>query len=128
MKDLTQIINILLLVLTINLQLANAEDKKDQILIFVSFSMNDSALQKYFKEASLVGAKLVIRGLINNSFMATRQKMQQLKINIEIDPNKFEEYRIKRVPAIVVVSDQIIKKITGHLPLASALEIMEKDQ
>ena len=128
MKGLTQIINILLLVLTINLQLANAEDKKDQILIFVSFSMNDSALQKYFKEASLVGAKLVIRGLINNSFMATRQKMQQLKINIEIDPNKFEEYRIKRVPAIVVVSDQIIKKITGHLPLASALEIMEKDQ
>lgn len=118
---------IILLILVLCNSFVNGQERKE-ILVFVSFSMNDSALQSYFKEGQRLGARLVMRGLINNSFQDTQRKMQELKINIEIDPTKFEEYGIKRVPAIVVVSSRDIRKITGHLPLSNALEIMEKDK
>ncbi|XVN41355.1 MAG: TrbC family F-type conjugative pilus assembly protein [Rickettsia endosymbiont of Argas persicus] len=40
----------------------------NQIYIFVSFSMPDSALKSYYIEAEQEGARLVMRGLKNNSF------------------------------------------------------------
>ena len=122
-----------------NEQISNCNFKsKDQILIFVSFSLPDSALQSYYQEAQLLGGKLIMRGLKNNSFKDTQAKTMKLGINFDIDPTLFEEYEVTRVPTIVLISDEntsqhqqpskseIAKKITGHIPLAKALEIMEK--
>ena len=117
---------------------------KEQILIFVSFSLPDSALQSYYQEAQLLGGRLVMRGLKNNSFKDTQVKTIKLGISFDIDPTLFEEYGITTVPTIVLISDksrqgnelsnqlnsfqkQEIKKITGHIPLVKALEIMEKE-
>ena len=93
-----------------------------QIYIFVSFSQNDSSLQAYFKEAQKVGATLVMRGLLEDSFMATKNKTDALKISFDIDPTLFEKYGVTCVPTIIKDEGDRIQKIVGHIPLQSALE------
>jgi hypothetical protein len=72
-----------------------AENKPPVIYIFVSFSMNDAALRAYYKDASKLGATLVIRGLVDNSFNATKDKLSQLNISCDIDPELFTKYAVK---------------------------------
>ena len=100
----------------------------NQIYIFVSFSMPDSALKSYYIEAEQVGARLVMRGLKNNSFLDTKAKADEIGISFDIDPNLFEEYQITAVPAIIVNSEgKGVKRLTGHMSLHDALEIMNKE-
>ena len=99
------------------------ENNQPVIYIFVSFSMNDAALQAYYKDASKMGATLVIRGLVDNSFNATKDKLVQLNISCDIDPELFTKYAVKEVPVIIKATDERIDKITGHIDLTSALEI-----
>jgi len=94
--------------------------------IFVSHSMNDSALQQYYKEAQAVGATLVMRGLIDNSFIKNKERAEFLRIGYDIHPELFEEYQVTVVPTIVKDADGWIQKITGHLPLREALKIFDE--
>ncbi|BFD45516.1 MAG: hypothetical protein DMENIID0002_01620 [Rickettsia endosymbiont of Sergentomyia squamirostris] len=124
MKSLQQ----LLVMSLICVIFSSAIAKSKQIVIFVSFSMADAALQDYYHEAKKLGAKLVMRGLRNNSFKDTQVKMQELRISVDIDPTLFEQYQVTAVPTIIWVNGQgNAKKITGNLTLSSSLEIMEKD-
>ncbi|WP_375318654.1 type-F conjugative transfer system pilin assembly protein TrbC [Candidatus Tisiphia endosymbiont of Oplodontha viridula] len=101
---------------------------QSQIYIFVSFSMNDQALKSYYLEAQKIGAILVMRGLKDNSFFETKVKVDKLAINFNIDSNLFEQYQITSVPAIIVDDGQgRIKKLTGHIALLKAMEIMEEN-
>ncbi|KJV73875.1 type-F conjugative transfer system pilin assembly family protein [Orientia tsutsugamushi str. TA716] len=101
---------------------------QQKTFIFVSFSMSDEALKSYFAESQKAGAQLVMRGLINNSFTQTKNKTMELGISFDIDPSLFEQYKIDVVPVIVIDDEKrgLTKKLTGHIPLAIALEIMEK--
>ncbi|EER21661.1 MULTISPECIES: type-F conjugative transfer system pilin assembly protein TrbC [spotted fever group] len=100
----------------------------NQIYIFVSFSMPDSALKSYYIEAEQAGARLVMQGLKNNSFLETKAKADEINISFDIDPNLFEEYQITSVPAIIVNSEgKGVKRLTGHISLHDALEIMNKE-
>ncbi|XVN40752.1 MAG: type-F conjugative transfer system pilin assembly protein TrbC [Rickettsia endosymbiont of Argas persicus] len=100
----------------------------NQIYIFVSFSMPDSALKSYYIEAEQKGIRLVMRGLKNNSFLETKAKADEINISFDINPNLFEEYQITSVPAIIVNSeDKGVKRLTGHISLHDALEIMNKE-
>ncbi len=102
---------------------------KTQIYIFVSFSMADAALNSYFIEAEQVGAKLVMRGLKNNSFLETKAKADEIAISFDIDPNLFEKYQITSVPVAVIDNNQgQVKKLTGHIGLNDALQIMQEEQ
>jgi len=104
------------------------------IYVFVSFSMNDTSLRSYFKEASKYKARLIMNGLVkenngsNNRFANTKAKMEKAKINVEINPNLFELLNIKEVPAIAVVTRAGIKKISGHIEIRKALEMMGEDR
>lgn len=127
MKSLQQLLVVSLIYVIFSPAMVIAK-LNEQILIFVSFSMADAALQNYYHEARKLGAKLVMRGLINNSFKDTQVKMQELKISVDIDPTLFEQYQVTTVPTIIWVNGQEdAKKITGNLTLSSSLEIMEKD-
>lgn len=79
------------------------------IIIFVSFSMSNDSLKGWMKEAEMIHAPLVIRGLINNSFKETINRIGELtKDNhggLQIDPTLFERFDVKKVPAVVVVKD-----------------------
>lgn len=96
-----------------------------KIYVFVSHSMNDSALQQYYKEAESLGATLIMRGLIDDSFTKNKEKAELLKIAYDINPELFDEYQITVVPVIVKHEKNVIQKITGHLPLREALKIFE---
>lgn len=74
---------------------------KTGIIVFVSLSMPEASLKALYKEAEVCGARMVIRGLINNSFAQTSQKLQSLKISMDIDPPLFEEFKIEHVPVYV---------------------------
>lgn len=108
-----------------------AEKPQAGIYIFVSFTMNDKSLESYFREAQSCGAKLVMRGLAKDaegqgSFAVTRSRVKKAKINVDINPHLFEQLGIKHVPVIAVVDKEgAIKKISGHISLEKALELME---
>ena len=100
------------------------------IYVLVSFSLNDQSLRNYFIESQHYGAKLVMRGLAGeeqgrNRFAETKAKIEKARINVDINPNLFEQFNVQQVPAIVVVgNDKAIKKVSGHITLEKALEIM----
>ena len=94
-----------------------------ETFIFVSHSMEDKALQDYYKEAQKYGAKLIVRGLINDSFLDTKAAVDKIEIAYDIDPEKFEKYEVKLVPTIVKDKNGDVKKISGHIALKNALEI-----
>jgi conjugal transfer pilus assembly protein TrbC len=98
-----------------------------EILIFVSHSMNDEALKAYFKEAQNNNATLIMRGLINNSFIETKKKCEELKISYDINPILFEDFKIEVVPVIIERKGEIVKKLTGHISLNDALIIFNED-
>jgi type-F conjugative transfer system pilin assembly protein TrbC len=101
------------------------------IYVFVSFSINDQSLRSYFLEAQHYGATLVMQGLAGekrsrNRFAETKDKMEKARINVDINPNLFEYFGIKKVPAMIVVNaDKTVKKISGHISLKKALEMMQ---
>jgi conjugal transfer pilus assembly protein TrbC len=110
----------LLLFISMFSVLANAE-----LYIFVSHSMNDKALQAYYKEAQSLRAKLVVRGLIDDSFLETKAKLDDLSISYDIDPNLFEKYDVQVVPTIVRDQNNRQSKVVGHIPLIEALKIFD---
>ena len=99
--------------------------------ILVSFSMNNQSLRNYFLEAQQHGAILVMQGLAGerhsrNRFAETKAKTEEAKINIEINPTIFEQLNVKQVPVIAVVNGAgRVRKVSGHITLNKALEIME---
>ncbi|KJV85667.1 type-F conjugative transfer system pilin assembly protein TrbC [Orientia tsutsugamushi] len=124
------VIRVMMLMVLLFVNNANAFFLDQQkTFIFVSFSMSDEALKSYFDESQKAGAQLVMRGLINNSFIQTKNKTMELGIGFDIDPSLFEKYKVDVVPVIVIDDEkrELTKKLTGHIPLAIALEIMENN-
>jgi conjugal transfer pilus assembly protein TrbC len=95
--------------------------------VFVSFSLNDEALKAYYMTAEKTGAVLVMRGLIDDSFMATKAKLEELKIEYIIDPELFVKYNVTKVPTIVQDNGDVVRKVTGHIPLLDAIKIFNEE-
>lgn len=91
-----------------------------QTLVFVSFSMGDTALKQYALEAKKVGASLVFRGLIGNSIKTTALRLQNLvqetQASFLVDPTAFRRFGIEKVPAVVVVSPLRESRATSTEP------------
>lgn len=134
-KGKKQILVYLLMMLQLMSLEATAQVGTDQIpsgiYIFVSFSMSDESLRRYFEEAKEYEAKLVVRGFFGDKsnpsrFDAMRQKAEQVRVNVDINPNLFEALDVQNVPVIAVVGkNKTIKRISGHISLNKALELME---
>tara|TARA_Y100000588_G_C14211118_1_gene906712 strand:- start:604 stop:966 length:363 start_codon:yes stop_codon:yes gene_type:complete len=94
----------------------------NKIFVCISFSLPDQTLKSYFHQAQEIGAHLVMRGLYKNSFQATKEKMEDLKINVLVDPNIFESFAVKVVPTVVALQDKTAFLISGNVSLKIALE------
>lgn len=96
---------------------------KDQMVVFVSSSMPKESLRLLFSQTQKIGARLVFRGLIGNSFKETQNYFRDLKINADIDPTVFEEHAVTYVPTFLVQDKTSGKKDTlkGHISLREAL-------
>lgn len=105
--------------------------KNPQAIVFVSLGMPDLSLKQIIQDAERYQIPVVIRGLYENSFRKTAEKMFDLvkeknKGGISINPLWFKKYNIKSVPAIVVGQDYGAKTdvVYGNIPLKQALSII----
>lgn len=119
-----------------SLKSSETQTSQDKILVFVSFSMPKASLEALSQGAAQHNAVLVMRGLKNDSFKATQKAFQdlggQIQSGIEINPEAFDTYHIKRVPVFVLVKAEAsnnpkdpskeLARLSGNVSLAFASE------
>ena len=104
---------------------ANNLENQEGLWIFVSFSMPKNLLAKYDKVARHIGAKLVIRGLKNNSFKETIDFIKEIGpqgASIAIHPQIFRKFKVNSVPSFVINSANIYDKLTGNVTISYVLD------
>jgi conjugal transfer pilus assembly protein TrbC len=91
--------------------------------------MSDQDLKTLFHDVQKVGGRLVVRGLHQNSWRVTAEKLIPLKISVDIDPEAFEHYHVTAVPQFVLqgvlntsVSDTSYDTLKGNVSLGFALK------
>lgn len=98
-------------------------NSSSELIIFVSFSMPDESIKNYARQAKKVGGRLIVMGLIEDSFQKTQKKLMDLGVELDIDPNQFEQHDIRKVPTIVLIQEgHEADKIVGHVSLDHALD------
>ena len=106
----------------------NQKNTKPQAMLFVSFSLPEVSLKQYIAQAAYLNIPLYIRGLYQNSLLATQQKMlrllgEDIQGGIAIDPTKFSQFNIERVPTLVIAQDeQRFDAVSGHVSLQALTE------
>lgn len=104
----------------------HAQEHKARLFVFVSLSMPEASLKRLGQEAKTHKATLVMRGLYEDSFAKTAQKIQKLGIAVDINPELFEAHNITVVPTFVWTRNghpvQILK---GNVTLAFAVKKLE---
>lgn len=98
------------------------EVSDSQFYIFVSFSMPKESLRALAMEANKHNVVLVIRGLVENSFLKTATFVKDLGESVVLDPLLFREYNVVVVPTFIEAHKAGYKKISGNITLAYALE------
>lgn len=91
---------------------------KDQLLVFVSFSMPEVSLKRLANDAEKHNAVLVMRGLYEDSFVKTANKLKDLEIGVDINPELFEVHQVTAVPTFVAVrSNKPLWHLKGNVTL-----------
>ncbi|MBX9697502.1 MAG: type-F conjugative transfer system pilin assembly protein TrbC, partial [Alphaproteobacteria bacterium] len=102
------------------------------LLVFATLSMSDEALKAYVRDLRKVGGRLVIRGLIDNSFLKTSKRLKDLGIEADIDPTAFEAFKIEHVPTIIHANgnpgayNKVHDRMTGNVSVLHTLEEFER--
>lgn len=110
----------------------NAEKLSSTVLLCVTLSMNDEALKAYDRALRKVGGRLVIRGLIDDSFLKTSKRLKQLGIEVDIDPTVFDQFKVDHVPTFIHAKgkpgayESVHDRITGSVSVLHALEEFER--
>lgn len=100
----------------------NQENSSTSLYIFVSFSMPKESLKVLALEVKQQNGVLVIRGLVDNSFVKTAKLLQEIGFETVLDPTLFKEYDIQVVPTFVRKHTKGYSKIAGNVSLAYALD------
>ena len=106
----------------------------EPIIIFISSSMDKALIKNYFKAFKKVNSEVtfVINGLLPNTgtkIMPTVNYIRDLLgdeyiFNVDIDPRKFKEYNIDRVPAVAYKKYVYIGAVS---PIFALEEIIAKN-
>lgn len=102
------------------------------LLLFVTLSMNDGVLKAYDEDLRKVGGRLVIRGLIDDSFLKTSKRLKQLGIEVDIDPTVFDQFKVEHVPTFIHAKgrpgayESVHDRLTGSVSVLYALEEFER--
>lgn len=103
---------------------ANGTETSD-VIVFLSFSMPKNSLRLWIKQAYESGASVVIRGLHKDSFNKTTSIVSELISEegggVQIHPDLFKQYKIEKVPAVLVRNAEKIDVVYGDVGLDSAL-------
>jgi conjugal transfer pilus assembly protein TrbC len=106
-------------------------DIENGIIVFVSFSMPKASLIELSDQSQKHGAILVLRGICQDSFMATKDKILEINpkgLQLDINPELFKKYDIKRVPTFVLVKNgKEVNRLSGNVTLEFAHQkLLEK--
>jgi len=111
--------------------------------VFVSSSMSTELLKTYVKEARRYGGVLVFNGLPDNSWVKLNNMIMEIVedqegVGIQIDPEEFDRFNIKTVPAFVLIKEAdwitdiseepaedkvIYDKVTGNIGTEAVLRL-----
>lgn len=110
----------------------NQSSSEPQILVFVSLSLPKPSLVALARDAEKHNAKLILRGVKNNSFKEMLKAIQnlgeELEGAMEINPELFKEYDIKAVPTFVLVnSGREINRLRGNVSLSFAAQKLKEE-
>jgi len=81
----------------------------EQLLVFISSSMPKTSLRLLARQAAAVGAPLVLRGVVGESFPTTGEFMREVygddepRAHAMIDPTLFGRFDVHQAPAFVLV-------------------------
>jgi len=104
-------------------------EHESRLFVFVSFSLPESSLKNLAYEAQIYKVTLVMRGLFEDSFIKTAQKIQKLGIAVDINPDLFETHHITAVPTFVWVRNgHPPQTLKGNVTLAFAVKKFEGQQ
>jgi conjugal transfer pilus assembly protein TraW len=105
--------------------------KREGVFYFVSWSLPDSLLQEYMREAYWLGATVVFRGLHENNMRATIDRTKAIAIALDkeaphtaIDPIIFRQLGVTTVPTLAVVRDQSALLVSGAAHLDALLTLL----
>jgi conjugal transfer pilus assembly protein TrbC len=99
---------------------------KEGLNILVSFSMPEATLLKLDQQARKIGARLLIKGLINNSFKDTLSQIKKLNeqgMVIDLDPRIFAQFKVNHVPCFILQGKNNYDKLVGNVSLSYALKL-----
>ena len=80
--------------------------QRDGLMVFVSFTMPKASLQRAIVETNRAGGVVVLRGFKDGSIQATSRAINEMGASsgtVQINPKAFTQYRVKAVPAVVLV-------------------------
>lgn len=83
--------------------------RSDNLMIFASFTMPKESLKRLIQDANKAGGMVVLRGFKDGSLKNTAIAVNALgeaSGNVAINPNAFTKYRIKAVPAVVLLKPE----------------------
>ncbi|MBU6520889.1 type-F conjugative transfer system pilin assembly protein TrbC [Pantoea sp. B270] len=105
----------------------SATRQTPRAVYFVSLGIPEEGLLPMLSDARRFGIPATLRGLLNNDFRQTAEKMFELskkdkQAGVQIDPTLYQQYGIKAVPALVVTCGGKFDVLYGSLPVQQALE------
>ena len=110
-------------------QAGNSITANNTMLVFVSFSMPEASLKQLAEESKKIPITFIMRGLVNNSFIETSQRLNKLNLVVDINPELFDHYHIDCVPVFISLSrNQEVGRIIGNVSLRYAWEKLNNTQ
>lgn len=102
-----------------------------RLIIFASLGMPDVAIKQFMNDGAHYHAAVVLRGLWNNSFKETIDKIYNLikddnKGGLLINPIWFKKFNIQSVPAFVIQSGDKYDILYGNIPFRRVLKIVSE--
>ena len=121
-----------------------SSDRGPELMVFVSFSIPRSSLERIVAESERTGAVLVLRGLKGNSLTRMGEEVAQFigkrQVTAIIHPPAFTQFKVTQVPALVLAnasqatrigtdgcaSPSSFVKVDGDVSQGYALDLIER--
>lgn len=146
-------------ILSLAPQIAEAREMANKqavgVMVFASFSMDETALRTLIVDAHAAGVPVVLRGFIDGSLSATAQRMRSLLGRAEtadgaeseflggviIDPRAYRVFDVREVPAFIALDGPLPDcdgldcsapapahdRIAGNISLSAALSALASE-
>lgn len=116
------------------------EMRKDGVYLLLSFSLPESTLREYVQASHNYGIKICLRGLVDNSFKKTNERIMSLFLDgnhqpnptmltgFVIDPLIYQRSGVQEVPAVVVVQGDRYQSAVGVASVKHLFGLLAKEE